>query len=294
MTPLTLRPMTAGDILDEAVRLYRKNAARFMLFSVAARVPFSSLALFWLLNAEAYTRYPIRILSWGVETACINQLLIAVVACVVAALLNGQTVSLWQAYERCLRRSVWLLFAQLSLLVLLCVEAFGLFITFYLLDNIGVWIRSWSEPYESLFILFMAATFLIVFCAIPGLWLLARWSVMVPVIMLERHGPRSAWRRSASLMQGHYRRVMVVMGAVLLWVWLISSGPSYVAQFIATIVLPYGEPHDALSVWLEVGVVELVNTVLLPIPFIAYTLVYYDLRVRNEGYDLLRAMEQNG
>jgi cellulose synthase/poly-beta-1,6-N-acetylglucosamine synthase-like glycosyltransferase len=286
--------MTAGDILDEAVRLYRKNAARFILLSVAARVPFSSLALFWLLSAEDYTRYPIRILSWGIETACINQLLIAVVACVVAALLNGQTVSLWQAYGRCLRRSVWLLFAQLSLVVVGFVEGLGLFLTFYLLGTVMDLIRPLNEPYESLLSLFLAASCLIIFCVIPGLWLLARWSLTVPVIMLEGHGTRSAWRRSASLMQGHYRRVMVVMGAVLLWVWLVSSGPSYVAQIITDIMVPFEWQRGALSLWLEVGVVELINTLLLPIPFIAYTLVYYDLRVRNEGYDLLRILEKNG
>jgi hypothetical protein len=155
-------------------------------------------------------------------------------------------------------------------------------------------IRPLNEPYESLLSLFLAASCLIIFCVIPGLWLLARWSLTVPVIMLEGHGTRSAWRRSASLMQGHYRRVMVVMGAVLLWVWLVSSGPSYVAQIITDIMVPFEWQRGALSLWLEVGVVELINTLLLPIPFIAYTLVYYDLRVRNEGYDLLRILEKNG
>src|SRR5215211_7442792 len=44
---------------------------------------------------------------------------------------------------------------------------------------------------------------------IPGLWLLARWSLIAPAIVRERLGPVAALRRSNELLRGHFELVFL-------------------------------------------------------------------------------------
>jgi hypothetical protein len=48
---------------------------------------------------------------------------------------------------------------------------------------------------------------------VPGLFVLVRWSVIVPVIVIERRGMRDSFRRSSELVRGH--------GWTILWTLLI-------------------------------------------------------------------------
>ena len=128
---------------------------------------------------------------------------------------------------------------------------------------------------------------------LPGLALLARWSVAASAIALENYGPRDAWRRSIALTRGHYRRVMLLMAAIILLTLLLSSGPSLLAQQIGEFALPSEWRRGVARELFVVGIPELIDVVFKPIPLLAYTLLYYDLRVRAEGYDLLRRLAQN-
>jgi hypothetical protein len=45
--------------------------------------------------------------------------------------------------------------------------------------------------------------------AIPGLWLMTRWSLFAPVIVRELLGPLAALRRSNELVRGHFELVFL-------------------------------------------------------------------------------------
>jgi hypothetical protein len=58
-----------------------------------------------------------------------------------------------------------------------------------------------------------AATGLLV---LPGLWLLTRWSLFVPVISRDRLGPIAALKRSNGLVRGHFRLVFLTATLALI------------------------------------------------------------------------------
>jgi len=178
------------------------------------------------------------------------------------------------------------------------VLGFGLFIATMITSSMTLaffsrYINTFWNFIESLLILLVFVVSWLLTGILPALGLMARWAMTVPAIALEHRWPVGAMRRSVNLAKGHYRRVMVVMAGIVLLTLLISTGPWYLAQLIGVSLLPFEWRYGAVSALLSFGIPQVIDTLFKPIPFIAYALVYYDLRVRNEGYDLLRVLEQN-
>ena len=118
-------------------------------------------------------------------------------------------------------------------------------------------------------------------CIVPGIWLQGIWAVAVPALLVEDLGPIAALRRSAALVRGGFWRVL---GAILLGSLLASllqgvlTAPVLALQLTGT---------SFLVTSLLLGVVQLVG-VALTTPYVAAltAVVYVDLRVRKEAFDL--------
>ena len=102
-------------------------------------------------------------------------------------------------------------------------------------------------------------------------YVLVVWFFFDQAIIIEGRGPTEALRRSQALVRGSWWRVF---GIVVVFVVLVFAAA--LAGTVPGLILP-----DASTVF---GVV--VNTVLFPILPIGATLLYFDLRVRKEGYTL--------
>jgi hypothetical protein len=59
---------------------------------------------------------------------------------------------------------------------------------------------------------------------VPGLIVLVYWSVIVPVIVLEGHGMRDAFRRSYRLVRGHFWPVLGILAIILVGSGLLETG----------------------------------------------------------------------
>ena len=118
---------------------------------------------------------------------------------------------------------------------------------------------------------------------LPGLWLAVAWSVAIPVLLVEGLGGMAALRRSFHLVKDRwwatcgrlvvaYILVSVITGVVTVVPLALTRGVIDDTSFGALLI-----EHAANFV------VSLVTT-----PFIAAvtTLIYFDLRVRKEGFDL--------
>lgn len=123
---------------------------------------------------------------------------------------------------------------------------------------------------------------------IPGL-LLAVWLlVTAPVVVLERKAAFGAFKRSKQLCDGsHWRNA-----AVLLLTILISAVVGMVVGAMSGALLRGIEGafpelfSDWMINWLLIAVLAVVQHGLVtPISLISLVLVYYDRRVRKEGYD---------
>jgi hypothetical protein len=128
----------------------------------------------------------------------------------------------------------------------------------------------------------------LLFCLLPGIWLFTSWSVTVPSVVVEGLGPFSAMRRSFQLVRP---RFWPTLGAVVLS-YIVYLVVTYMFTLIGSLFTLVGEPTSGVS--LVASVISSTVGSVVVLPFIAAVLIvlYFDLRVRAEGYDLeVMAME---
>jgi hypothetical protein len=116
---------------------------------------------------------------------------------------------------------------------------------------------------------------------VPAIALLG---VAVPAVVVEGRGPAAALRRAFEIVQGSWLRVSgiaLVILLVMIGLGLLVQTPFALASYIAA-----PEGASALGSLFRLAGGLLVGVVSLPVATIAFTLLYYDLRVRMEGYDL--------
>ncbi|HEY6835460.1 MAG TPA: glycerophosphoryl diester phosphodiesterase membrane domain-containing protein [Gaiellaceae bacterium] len=115
------------------------------------------------------------------------------------------------------------------------------------------------------FLAAVAVYFAASFFLIPGLFLLARWALLIPAIVLEGRGAMQAFGRSNQLVRGHTWRVLgevLVSGVLFVIVWSIAFG-----------VLSSG-----LTLWAAVPLACAVLALGTPVIPLMRVLSYYDLR----------------
>jgi hypothetical protein len=126
---------------------------------------------------------------------------------------------------------------------------------------------------------------------LPGIWLYVAWPFAMPALLIEGRRGRAALGRSFQLVRGRWWRTfgIIIVGFILAGV--VSSLVQGV--FLAGILV--GSDNDALVLLFSAlaGVVGL--TITTPFQAALLTVVYFDLRVRKEGFDLeLLASEIGG
>ena len=131
-------------------------------------------------------------------------------------------------------------------------------------------------------LLFFPALILLIFVNV-------RWIFQAQTIMLEQLNAVNGLRRSWNLISGSFWRVLGVALLLFLFVLALTLTPSYAAQAAVTLILP-GSFVAATAV--NSVIAGLIQILVAPIRIAVLTVLYYDLRVRREGYDLdLRAQE---
>jgi hypothetical protein len=113
-----------------------------------------------------------------------------------------------------------------------------------------------------------------VLLVVPGLIALAWTAVGVPVVMIEEVGYAGAIKRSRALARGKWKHVFGTL--------LLSWGLAILLLLGAGVIMGMAGVGDRVTGFLG----ELLFAVVLPVPAIAMTLLYYDLRVRTESADL--------
>jgi hypothetical protein len=122
---------------------------------------------------------------------------------------------------------------------------------------------------------------------VPGVLLAIRWSLAVPVKILENKGVGDSMSRSSQLTEGNRGRVFVIW---LLFI-VLSIGVSLLLQWpieLAAGVSARGAlRHVAMGWQVASQIATFISECLVgPLATIAFSLVYYDERVRKEAFDL--------
>jgi hypothetical protein len=272
MSAPALRPLRVGEILDAGIKVYLKNARTLMGLTAVVVVPFQLLSAVVLLstvsNGEQVPSGGFSNLGarGGDHAASLGaNVTLGVTGAVIGLLTTAACVKavsdIYLDQQTDVASS--LRFALRRLGSLLWLEI----VTFVLLG-----------------LAFLAAI-------IPGIWLYAAWSVATPALLIEGCRGPGALGRSFKLVRGRWWATAGVRLVTNVMVTIVSGA---IEALLVAIALAGGRG----SVVLTVSVVSLAAAVsaVLTRPFQAavITILYYDLRVRHEGYDVALLAEQLG
>lgn len=113
---------------------------------------------------------------------------------------------------------------------------------------------------------------------VPGLIWFAQSFAMQPAVILEgKSGPES-WKRSKALAQGSIRRILGALGLGYVVFWVIFFGGSFLLGALAG---PAGLGPRGVN-----AIQRLLLILAMPLVGVLTTLLYYDLRIRREGFDV--------
>jgi hypothetical protein len=321
ITPMPrLRPMSIGDMFDAAFRLYRKHFVTFIGIAALLQVPMTILQLLLqfqfgsqaLQNWMRFATRPPRVLPGqnifdifplgdmatfigislalgAVQFLLVRNLITGALANAVARSYRGEPVSILGAYNLGLRRFLALVGASLATFVigmLFVALIFGCTFgsTFALLSNLGTRSAASGLLTGLLVVVLILGVFALLLVAI--LYLYARLLLTTQAIVLEDQGPLGGIGRSWQLVGGAFWRTLAIAVLMYILAYLIAGIPSTITSLALTFLS--GNALDSLMRnQVIVAVVAQIGQILvLPLELVIFTLLYYDLRIRKEGYDL--------
>jgi hypothetical protein len=315
-----LRPLNLGDLLDAVFRLYRDNFLTFIGIAALLQVPLIifQLLLGLLLN-EAVTSDILRLVRelptfdptrdslsdlpigglasyFGVslflamiQGAIILQLVNGALASAVSRRYFGRETSILEAYNFGVNRAVNLILAGI-LLAVVSTLAFGLVFggAFALVFVLAAIVPTQGGALAAVLLTMLLVGVLLLALLLMSL-LLVRFVFTVQAVVLEDMGPIAALGRSWTLMRGSFWRVLGIIVLIYILIQIITLLPS--ALLGGVIGAVFSELDQFM---LQQSLSQLVGysiqIFVLPLQLIGYTLLYYDVRVRKEGFDIeLRA-----
>ena len=263
-TPV-LQPRSLGSILDETLAIY---AGRFRFWITLVAVVQVPVSLVSLVLAQV----------WGGAAAEILIRLLSVVGAIyvygAAVYAVGQHhVTGGVIIRDCYARAWWRA-KTLSLLALLAFLALvALLLPLYYDD----------QPWVAVPALLLMP---------PAIAMAVYWSMAVQVIVVEGRMAIGSLRRSFALVRGSWWRVL----GVALTFSLVGFGLAIVVTIplaIISMVASADATAGVVTALVVLGQV-IVGIVVPPVLFIAWTLLYYDMRVRKEEYDVAALSRELG
>jgi hypothetical protein len=126
---------------------------------------------------------------------------------------------------------------------------------------------------------------------IPGIWLLVAYSMALPAMLIEGVGGFGALRRSFRLVKGHWWRVFLPLLVAYILVTVVQGIVTGALAALAVTVLDSASfTAHALSTLASIVGSALTTPVLSAVTAV----LYFDLRVRKEGFDLAVLAERLG
>jgi len=262
MSELVFEPMSVGGILDRSFRLYRQRFVRFLAIVAIIQVPLHLLTLAFTVfitfglgsmqgssdSESAAILFAVLGLGWVlfVLLTVVGQQLST------AALLKGVS-------ESYLGRDV-------------SVGQAYRFVVPKLLSLIG-----------SALLVGLIAGLGYMLCVVPGVIFSLWYALTAPSIVLEGHRALGGMARSKQLASGNLGRIFLVFLVVFLITIAFTLVFQMAGQFLAMALLAQ-QPLAAMALQQLLQMIPAI--LIMPIGAAATALLYYDLRIRKEGFDL--------
>lgn len=322
-----LRPMNIGDMFDAAFRLYRNHFVTFIGIVALLQVPMTivQFLLQFVIGGEAtldvlrlsagpsltigpgtdpldaipvnsfLVFYAITIVIAVLQGLIVQNLITGALANAISRAYLGQPITILGAYGFGLRRFVSLIGASLLLFLM----GVGIVVIFSGCSIGAAVVISRSIPSDASLGMALLFSFLVVIgvfvVLIPVvLFFFIRFILVTQAIVLEGQGAVAGLRRSWRLIGSSFWRALGIFILVIILSILMSALPSGLALFFLGMASGGAISDSELirnqvlgTLMSQIGLI-----ISLPLLFSIYTLLYYDLRVRKEGYDLEMLAEQ--
>ena len=261
----TLRPRNLGGLLDETVAIYVRHLRSFLalVFVVQAPISLVSFAILQTLGQGWATITVVLVLGLFGALFVYGAIAFAVGLHYVDGAFD---------IRRCYTVAWW----RIVSLMMLAVIVIPMLVVVVLL---GVSDRS--------FVISMA-----LLMAVPAVAVAIYWSMAIQAVVVEGGKAASALGRSFALIRGSWWRIFgitLVLGLVAIGLSILVNIP-----FIALSTGAGLDPSTGLGAAVNEVAALIVVTITTPVLFIAGTLLYYDMRVRREKYDLATLSREMG
>lgn len=308
---LSLTPLGAGDLIDRAVRFYRKNFWTFVWIAAPPILIGAVFSIVWMALARQMFSIDARrdeieslsyvmfvgfgsLVIWLVEAVAVLTVMGGAARNFVRHLLFGEAITFRETYKNVKKRFFGLATASAIITVLL--GFIGLFIFYF-----GIFIAVFAVMIAALalsfspFLTVIVSIFLsigIIFLAGWLFFLIASRFLYVPqVMMVEGQGIFSSIGRSASLASSNVKRLAALFVFTTVAIYsalLLFLIPLQIYGYFSGVSFLAVDP-DAIPAWYQIAnqIISQVSFILLtPIWMIGLCLLYVDERVRHEGYDI--------
>lgn len=123
-----------------------------------------------------------------------------------------------------------------------------------------------------------------------GIWLAVRWSMMTIPFLVERAGPIASLKRSWMLTSGNWWHTALVLFVTGLIVSVLQGAVGMVLGLGGVVV--GGLSGEVVGTLVTALAMSLAAVVFTPFSVAIYSVLYYELRARAEGYDLAQRAQQ--
>jgi len=311
----TLRPLSLGEILDRTVQLYRQN---FMLFVGVAAVPMLALVSIFAGAGVLIAMYASTIAKDTAPFSSLTGVLVVtglvatIIPLAIATTAFSQGALANTAFRRNLGeplrirtaiKSVWPRLGRFVWLMILQAVFIGILPFAVLAAVVGLLVlASWALGSPSsltgfftflVFLFAAAAVVTVVFRAIE-------YAMAFAVCVAEDKTAWASLTRAKSLSKGTRGRIFVMF--LLIWALAMVLSLAAYVPFLIVVAIVTALVHNSAYAVVILVVTEILNvilsfsmqTLLAPVYTTALVLFYFDQRVRTEGYDIERMMEQAG
>ncbi len=307
---LSIAPLGAGDLIDRAVRLYRKHFWTFVMIAAPPVVVGTIFSIAWTMlgrglffvgtsydSSEMVSYYIFTwlggVIIWLSETVAVLTVMGGASRNFIRHLLFDEPISFGETYRNTWKRISGLIVA--SVIISIVLGIFGLTIFYFSLIVAALLIAGTVWIFQS------ATALAVIFSIIIGLvttvltvWVFflvaSRFAYVPQVMLVEGQGFFSALSRSLSLASGNVKRFAAL--------FTFTTVVTYSA--LALLYIPLGWyawasgvevffSADVVPAWYQIAnqlVGQISFILLMPVWMIGLCLLYVDERVRHEGYDI--------
>ena len=252
----TLKPLSVAELLDRALQLYKRHALLLIQVSAVVLIPYTIISSVLLLYFD-----DTRLRSSIFNVFVFPFIELAMIAAI-SSLYLGKGITVRNSFSIGVKR-YWTRIGVNLLIGSAMIPAIFLFI---LLSFVGINLLG-----------------LIVFIPIVA-YLSTRWSLAAPILILETGEAVESMKRSWALTEGCFWHVFGTSFTAGLLAQLLSVLPSI---FINYLLEQIQAVPPKLILIVPIVVEQLAAVIAYPLIIGVTVSIYYDLRIRKEGFDLM-------